>query len=144
MTKGTYEIPTKLRLKERGIQWVPSWSTKAKYKKGHAVFIHGLHTTKYHSNKMVSKFGTNVYYGHTHDIQEMPWEQDGNDKTIVGKSLGCLCEYDQKYLKGNPTKWQQGFSEFFFFPDGHFDEKTTRIFKHRFIGLDGKVYDGKK
>jgi hypothetical protein len=66
----------------------------------------------------------------------------GNDKTIVGKSLGCLCDINQKYMKGNPSNWQQAIAVFYIFPDGYYTEHTMRIFKHRFATMDGKIYDG--
>ncbi len=144
MFEGILEVPKCLRLKERGIKWVPCYQNGKPYRIGHARFHHGLYTNKYHASKMVSHFGTNIFYGHTHDVQEIAWEMQGSDKTIKGKSLGCLCEYDQKYMKGRPSKWQQAFAVFYFYPDGYFQEQTAAIFRHRFVGpTDGKVYDGR-
>ena len=138
-------VPRMLRLRERGIKWVKSWSDGALYKVGKAVFHHGRFTNKYHAAKMALHYGTPIFYGHTHDIQEYWQVLHGKDEVIKGKSLGCLCEYGQRYLKGAPTNWQQAITVFYFHEDGYFQDHTAPIFKHRFIGpTNGKVYDGRK
>lgn len=139
----TLDVPRNLRLKERGFEWVPSWSKGKLFKLGNAYFAHGLITTKWHAAIMAARFGVSIYYGHTHDVMEFPVVLHGDNKTIVGKSLGCLCRYDQKYLKGAPTNWQQAFAVFDILPDGFYTEHTMRIFRHRFVGIDGVVYDGR-
>jgi len=141
---GLLEVKKNLRLEERGIKWVRSWTKGHIYKKGHAFFTHGLYISKYHAHKMVDTFGTCIFYGHSHDVMEMPKTFAGNDKTLVGKSLGCTCDYKQTYLKGNPTKWQQAITIFNFLPNGFFNEYVIKIFNHKFIAPNGKVYDGNK
>lgn len=131
-----------LRLEERGIKYVKFWETGEMYQLGNCYFGHGFGTQIAHARSAVDKMGVCVFYGHTHDVMEFPKIQYGNDKTLVGKSLGCLCLYEQSYLKGAPTKWQQAFSEFNIFKDEFFQEVTIKIFKHRFVGLNGKVYQG--
>lgn len=131
-----------LRLEERNIKYVKCWETGEMFQIGNAYFTHGRFLNKYHSSKMVDTYGVCTFYGHTHDVMEMPKVQYGNDKTLVGKSLGCLCLYEQSYMKGAPSNWQQAFAEFFVFKDGMFQENTIKIFDHRFIGLNGKVYKG--
>jgi predicted phosphodiesterase len=131
-----------LRLEERGINYVKCWETGKMFQLGNAYFTHGRFLNQYHAKKMVSTYGTCVYYGHTHDVQEASLVQYGNDKTLVGKSLGCLCLYEQSYMKGAPSNWQQCFAEFNIFRDGFFQETTTKIFNHRFVGANGKVYQG--
>lgn len=142
--KGSLDVEKNLHLAERGVEWVPYWSNKRKiFTLGKANFCHGLFTNQYHAAKMVTRFGRNIYYGHTHDVQEHSLAHLGDNHTIVGKSLGTLCRYDQQYLKGAPTNWQQAFAVFDFFEDGTYTEHTVRIFNHRFK-MDGKVYDGRK
>ncbi len=131
-----------LKLRDRQIKFVKCWEHHEIFQKGKAYFTHGNFLNKYHAFKMVDTYGVNIYYGHTHDVIEFPKMTWGKDKTIVGKSLGCLCRYDMPYMKTKPSNWQQAFSEFLFFPDGYFQETTTKIFRHRFIGRNGKVYKG--
>lgn len=136
------DVPKGLRLAERKIEWVPAWSKGKLFRLGNAYFTHGLITSKYHAAVMAQRYGVCIYYGHTHDVMEFPVVLRGNNKTIVGKSLGCLCRYDQSYLKGAPTNWQQAFAVFHVMPDGFYTEHTVRIFKHRFVSPEGKLYQG--
>lgn len=131
-----------LSLDARGIKFVECWEKHDMFRKGKAIFTHGNFLNKYHAFKMVDTYGCNIYYGHTHDVMEFPKNTWGKDKTIVGKSLGCLCIYNMPYMQTKPSNWQQAFSEFNFFKDGFFQETTTKIFKHRFVGQNGKVYQG--
>lgn len=137
---GSLEVAKGLQLKERGIRWVRSWRDGEIYHVGNASFIHGLYVNDHHAKKHVEAFGVSIFYGHTHDIQLYSKVTAGNDKTIVGQSLGCLCDYKQKYMNGTPNRWQQAFAEFYVREDGFFNYTVTMIFKHRFIGLNGKEY----
>jgi predicted phosphodiesterase len=131
-----------LRLESRKIQYVKCWEKGEFYRLGNSFLTHGLFINQYHAAKSVLSIGASVFYGHTHDVQEFSIVQMGNDKTLVGKSLGCLCLYEQSYLNGKATKWQHAFTEFCVFPNGMFQENTIKIFNHRFVGLNGKVYQG--
>lgn len=139
--EGSMEVPVQLRLKERRIHWVKSFSEGRVLRIGKAGFMHGFKTNKYHANSNVESYGT-IFYGHTHDVMEVPKIFRGRDRTWVGKSLGCLCNYELQYMRGRPQKWQQAIGTFRVFPDGFFDEQTAKIFKHRFFGpTNGKLYD---
>jgi hypothetical protein len=61
----------------------------------------------------------------------------GADNTIVGQSLGCLCEYELSFMKGRPSNWQQASAIFQLLPDGYFTYDVRRIFKHRRPGRCG-------
>jgi hypothetical protein len=139
---GVLDVSRNLRLKERGFKWVRSWSKGELYRLGNAYFTHGKIVSKYHAAVMAARYGVPIFYGHTHDISEFSQVLHGADKTIVGKSLGCLCRYDQAYMRGAPSNWQQAVSTFFVKPNGFFNEYTSRIFNHRFTAPDGKEYDG--
>jgi predicted phosphodiesterase len=139
----TFNLPGRLHLKERGVEWVPFWTDHRNVvHRGKAGFIHGEYTNDAHAKKTVLQYGCNIYYGHTHDVQEHSIVHRGDDSTLVGKSLGTTCRYDLPYTKGKPNKWQQSFAHFTIFPDGMYTEHTIRIFKHRFEA-DGLVYDGR-
>ena len=130
--RGLVETEHGLNLKKRGIKWVPFWEDRRlSYQIGNAYFIHGLYTNEHHSKKHCLRWGVNIFYGHLHDVQCFPMVLKGEDKTIVGQSLGCLCRYDQSWLQGAPTNWQQAFATFHFWPDGFFQYNVYRIFKHR-------------
>jgi predicted phosphodiesterase len=129
-----------LMLKERGIKWIPYWTDHSKYLQiGKAIFLHGLYTNQSHFKKMYGPYGTNsVFYGHVHDMQCYTPIIAQENKLVI-QSLGCLCSYDQPYLNGSPTNWQQGFAEFKFYPDGRFDYVCRRIFDHE-IRIEDKIY----
>jgi predicted phosphodiesterase len=130
-----------LHLKERKINFVPFWRTNKPYRIGKAYFIHGLYVDKNHARKTVDAYGVNVFYGHTHDIQLYSKVLQGKDRTVVGQSLGCLCNYNLDYMGHRPSNWQQAFAVFEFFPDGYFTYQVYMIFKHRFRA-NGKTYQG--
>ena len=140
--EGLIETPNGLQLKRRGWLWVPYWSRGTIYSLGKASFIHGRYTNDLHSKKHALAYGRNIYYGHTHTFQNYTVEREGDNNKFEAASLGCLCEYQQEYLKGRPTKWQQGFCVFRFQPNGFFNRYEVRIFQHRFISPEGKLYRG--
>ncbi len=137
------DVPRNLRLKERKVDWVECWAKGKLFKLGHAHFTHGLFVNKYHAAKMVDHFGVPIYYGHTHDVMTYPKVVHGEDKTLEGGSLGCLCLYAQRYLKGAPTNWQQAVTTMFLQPNGNYNLYISRIFNHRFVGPDGVMYGAK-
>lgn len=140
--EGMLEVEKTLDLFNLGIQWVPFWTDPRKvFRKGKASFIHGNYINQYHAAKHVRQYGTNVFYGHTHTVQEHSLLLGGNTTAITGKSLGCLCDPSKmEYIRGKPTDWVQAFSTFFFLPNGNFTEYTTKIFNHTFVSPDGKLY----
>lgn len=137
--EGSLEVSDRLNFKRRGIRWVRYWTKGEVYSIGNAYFIHGLYCNKYHAERHASEFGSCIFYGHTHDVQEMPKSLKGANKTIIGQSLGCLCRYEQPYMRGRPSKWQQAFGVFHFQPNGFFNHYVTRIFDHRFVSPEGEL-----
>lgn len=141
--EGIMEPERVLEFSKRRIKYVRSWSKNELFNVGNAFFHHGLYTNKYHAAKMASVFDVPIFYGHLHDTQEYSEIKQGEDKTIAAQSMGCLCKYEQGYLRGRPTRWQQAFGVFWFFPDGYFQHALVKIFKHKFVGpTNGKLYDG--
>lgn len=140
--EGMVEVPVGLELARKRVEWVPYWTKGSLFRLGNAYFCHGRSTTKHHATAMLDKYGVCLYYGHMHDVQMFSKPLLGHDKTIEAGSLGCLCRYDQRYLKGEPTNWQQAFAVFHIFPDGYYQRFIVRIFRHRFVSPEGKVYGG--
>ena len=136
--EGSIEVPQGLGLSERGITWVPFWSQGSILKIGKAKFIHGRYTNKYHTFKHMEVYGDNVFYGHTHDVQNFTHEYAGH-VTPAAQSLGCLCQ-NLDWMQGSPDKWQRAFAVFHFFPDGYFQYYVTRLFKNRFVSPEGDIY----
>ena len=140
--QGLVEVPKCLRLKERGIKWVQSWSKSEVHQIGKANFIHGFYHSDSHAKTHVLAFEENVFYGHLHDFQQYSKRSRGNNKTKVGQSLGCLCDYEQYYMKNRPSRWQQGFAIFHFQPNGFFNYYPVMIFNGSFVSPEGGYYKG--
>jgi hypothetical protein len=126
------------------VNYHPFWSTNKPLKIGKATFIHGIGTSSRQVGQGLVDYGTNVFMGHSHRRELKSLRHHGPDETKVAESLPCLCNYDQGYNKGRPSAWQQGFAEFWFWPNGNFNYYVVSIFDHRFIGPDGRLYDGKR
>ena len=140
--KDHLDVPTNLRLSDLDIEWVPSWEKGKLFRLGNAYFTHGLLTGKYAAARMVDYFGTCIYFGHTHSVEFHPKVRHGDDKTLEGGALGCLCNYNQRYLQGAPTNWQQAVTTLFLQTNGNYNLYVSRIFSHRFVGPDGVLYGG--
>lgn len=148
--EGIMEVSNGLNLSHLGrygpfkecVKWVPFWSMGEVYRIGKAIFIHGRYTNAHHAKKHALAYGTNVFYGHTHDIQSYSVVRLGDDKTFMAQSLGCLCEYNQKYMSGSPSNWQQAITTFWFRKDGTFNHAVSNITNHKFVAPNGKEYRG--
>ena len=138
--EGMVEVEKCLKLDKRKINYVRCYQKGDIYKIGKAYFHHGLYTNRYHASKMVENYGVNIYYGHTHDIQFFPKVVRGKNKTLEGGSLGCLCEYNQSYIKGNPTNWQQAFAVMYVLPNGFYSLFLVKIFNNSFVSPEGVFY----
>jgi hypothetical protein len=138
--EGMLEVAKNLRLDERGIDWIPSWSKGEMYKVGKLNFMHGDYVGKYHASKMVDVYGVNVVYGHTHDHQVYEKTTKGMDNPIVGMSLGHLADPEKlTYTRNRPNNWCQLIAVVEFRENGDFNINPIRIIDHSF-SYGGKVY----
>lgn len=142
--EGLAEVPNLLQLEARGINWVPYWSEGTVYTVGKASFGHGIYHSKYHARTHVEAYGCNFFYGHLHTFDAATKVFQGENNTLIAQSLGCLCSYRQKYLRGRPTSWQQGFAVFHFRENGMFNYFPVMVFDNAFTSPEGGWYDGKK
>ena len=140
--KQLLDVQTNLRLKDRDIQWVRSWERGELFNLGYASFTHGLYTTKYHAARMADAFGCDIIYGHNHDLSSFSKISKGHNNVYQAWSMGCLCKYDQTYMKGAPQNWQQAFGVFYLQPGGLFTIFTVPIFYNRFVSPEGDIYAG--
>ena len=138
--KKHLDVARNLRLKERKVEWIESWEKGKLFKLGNAYFTHGLLTGKYAAARMVEYYGVPIYFGHTHSVSLHPMIRHGDNKTLEGGSLGCLCRYDLQYMRGAPTAWQQAVTTMFIQPNGYYNMYISRIFSHKFTGPDGVLY----
>jgi predicted phosphodiesterase len=140
--RGQVEVEKNIRLiKDKRMSFVKFWQKGEVVKIGKATFIHGVYVNEFSAKTHVLNYGTNLFFGHNHQIQTYPKTWAGAE-TIVGQSLGCLCGMNPGYLKGTPNRWTQAFGVFFFVPNGNFTYYVPMIFNHKFVGPDGKEYAG--
>lgn len=99
--EGLLEIDRNLRLKTRGIQWVP---LNRLYKMGKVYLTHGCFTNKHHAAKHLMTFGCCVIYGHTHQHQTHMFNMK-MQLPIMAWGIGCLCDHAPYYMKGRPANW---------------------------------------
>lgn len=137
---GLLEVETNLRLAERGVKWVRSWTDGDLHRIGKLNFSHGLYTNKYHASKMVDSFGVSVVYGHTHDSQSYGKSMRGKNKVIKATSLGFLADENKlKYMRNRPNNWSQAFGIADIRPDGNFNLLVVDIINHQF-SVNGRIY----
>lgn len=120
------------------IKFIPVKNQPLRY--GDVDFIHGSFTNKYHAFKHVDVYRRNIVYGHLHDVQRFS-VANPNGEPIMGLSLGCLANKNQKYLKGRPTNWTHALGVFYFSKDGKFTDHVIPIVDGQFV-FDGIVYEG--
>lgn len=140
MWEGLIEVDKQLHLKERGIPWIDFWKLGKTYSIGKATFGHGLYTSTHHAKKHADAYGSNFFYGHTHDVSLFSKTTRGDNKTFVAQSLGCLCVYNLPYMRGKPSNWQQCITTMFFQDNGFFNCYPSMIFNHKFVSPDGQFY----
>jgi predicted phosphodiesterase len=129
VAQGVFEIPKALEFEERKVQWVPRTRV---YKIGHAHFIHGNSCGKNHTGAHLSRFGGNVFYGHTHSVEQGSASKWCKDHAIIAQSLGCLCEISMDYIQGQPRPWEHAIASFSFRKDGTFNYVVHRILNGQF------------
>lgn len=140
--RGLMDVPKSLHLADRGWVWVPYWEMGTILTIGKANLIHGYYVNKNHPKSHYDNHQVNLFYAHTHDCLMYSPTLIGKDNTHVAQACGCLCGYDQSYIQGKPTKWQQAFVEMWFRPDGYFAYDVVRIFKNAFV-RGNEMYDGR-
>lgn len=113
---------------ERGYKYIP-------YNKplriGKVNFIHGVYATIYHAKKHLEAYGSNIIYGHTHDIQRHTISKLDSG-TIGAWSMGCLKDMSaekNQWLRGALTNWNHSFGIVDFYKNGNFKVEVVEIVK---------------
>lgn len=140
LVEGLVEPEIGLQLKLRQVKWVESYPKGELYKIGHLYATHGTYCNEHHAKKHVERYGVNVVYGHTHQVQQYSKVLHGKNKTLQGVSLGCLCRMDMPYLGGAPTSWQHAIGVAHFLPNGFYSLAPVLIFNGEFVAPNGRKY----
>ena len=107
--EGLIELPLRLRLEERNIEWVPM---NELYRIGNLYFTHGMYTNKYHAIQHLVRLGCNICYGHVHNAQTAQINMKMQEP-YMAYGLGCLCDSAPHYMKGKPCNWINQFAQFY-------------------------------
>lgn len=139
--QGLVDIERGLDLKTHGIRYLRFWSRGEMLQLGKLMLGHGSYATQNHAAAHVRHYGCNMLYGHTHDVQCHSIRRRGTGTPITAQSIGCLCRFDQPYMRGRPHNWEHAFAVVYVWPGGNFQHVVTRIMDGRFVApTNGKEY----
>jgi predicted phosphodiesterase len=110
---------------------------------GKLSFIHGAYTGPTHAKKHLESYGTNLLYGHVHDLQRhsMTRLKDG---AISAWSLGCLKDMRAEkntWLRGRLHNWNHAVAIIDFWKNGNFAIQIVEIVKGKTV-LNGEEIVG--
>ena len=110
---------------------------------GKLSFIHGAYTGPTHAKKHLESYGTNLLYGHVHDLQRYSMTRL-KDGTISAWSLGCLKDMRAEkntWLRGRLNNWNHAVAIIDFWKNGNFAVQIVEIVKGKAV-LNGKEIIG--
>jgi len=138
--EGLMEIPERLDLKGRGVEWVPM---NELYKVGSLYATHGMYTNMNHAKKHLQMLGCNIVYGHQHGTQTA-MQNMKMQKPHMAYALGTLGEMSPSYMKGKPGNWISQFATLYVdTKTGNFNLYPVNIINHAFV-YGGKRYESKR
>ena len=112
--------------KERGNKF---YEMNRPLKIGKLNFIHGSYTNIYHAKKHLEVYGSNIMYGHCHDVQRHTLTKlDAG--TIGSWSIGCLKDmrrHSNKWLRGRLHNWRHAFAIVTWWKNGNFQVEVIEI-----------------
>ena len=112
--------------KERGYKF---YEMNRPLKIGKLNFIHGSYTNIYHAKKHLEVYGSNIMYGHCHDVQRHTLTKlDAG--TIGSWSIGCLKDmrrHSNKWLRGRLHNWRHAFAIVTWWKNGNFQVEVIEI-----------------
>lgn len=135
--KSYFDIQGKLKLKDRGIPFVPynGWIEIGENFFG---ITHGIYCGVSAHKKHYMAKPTNVIFSHVHSYQSMPIASDGQTKHVV--STGTMAQLDPDYLKGAPNNWDNNFVTLTLTPDeNEYSLTPITVRNKKIVMLDGRV-----
>jgi len=123
---GDYTFRKACRLDERGYKY---YSHNKPLKIGKINFIHGSYATVYHAKKHLEAYGSNICYGHVHDVQRHTLTKLDSG-TIAAWAMGCLKDMSReknKWLRGRLHNWCHAFGIVTWWKNGNFQVEVIDI-----------------
>jgi|TARA_Y100000310_G_scaffold93905_1_gene91490 predicted phosphodiesterase len=123
-----YTFRKACKIDERGYKYYPH---NKPLKIGKINFIHGVYATVYHAKKHLEAYGSNICYGHTHDVQRHTLTKLDSG-TIAAWAMGCLKDMSSeknKWLRGRLHNWCHAFGIITWHNNGDFQVETIDIQK---------------
>mgnify|MGYP002725704696 CR=1 FL=1 len=121
-----YTFKEACMLKERGYKF---YEYNKPLKIGKVNFIHGAYATMYHAKKHLEAYGSNIIYGHVHDVQRHTLTKLDSG-TIGAWSMGCLKDMSReknRWLRGRLHNWNHAFGIIDWFDNGNFRLDVVEI-----------------
>ena len=123
-----YTFRQACKIDERGYKYYPH---NKPLKIGKINFIHGSYATVYHAKKHLEAYGSNICYGHVHDVQRHTLTKLDSG-TIAAWSMGCLKDMSSeknKWLRGRLHNWCHAFGIVTWQNNGNFQVETIDVQK---------------
>ena len=137
-----YTFKNAVKLDERGYTYYPM----GKYLKlGKLYLYHGHHfASMHHAKNHLNRLGTNLMYGHHHDVQMASVTNMDGVKSAY--SIGCLKDMSSDknaWLNNKKHNWQHAFAIVDFYDEGRFTVDIVQIIEGKAM-VWGNLIDGNK
>jgi len=106
---------------------------------GELSLTHGWYCNQYHAAKHLREYGGNIVYGHVHHFQSDLKLVKASHETIGAWSNACLTDLEPDWVRGRPTRHNNGFTNVYLNRDGTFNLYQVAIINNQFI-WEGKKY----
>lgn len=138
--EGLVEIPSNLKLKERGAEWIEQ---RKHFKLGHLYFIHGDYkkgyAAAYTAKAIASIYGKSLVYGHFHANQTYSAVTPFDEKPYQVTGIGCLCNVNPMWKRNAASAWVNSFAYGYSYPNGNYQLYVVNVIDNKFM-VDGQMY----
>jgi len=142
--EGLIEVEHGLELESKGWNYVRAHSKGDSHVINGTHLIHGISASDAHAKRTAISWGANVIYGHTHCVQSYSHKMRGNNRTVIARSIGCLCRLRPAYLHCQPDKWSHAFAVMHINTRHRITVTVCEIENGRFAAPNGRIYGAKK
>jgi len=138
----SYTFKNAVKLDERGYTYYPMGEY---LKLGKLYLYHGHHfASMHHAKNHLNRLGTNLMYGHHHDVQMASVTNMDGVKSAY--SIGCLKDMSSDknaWLNNKKHNWQHAFAIVDFYDEGRFTVDIVQIIEGKAM-VWGNLMDGNK